>query len=724
MADTLDSPEPQVAPAGEAPAPYIPTEDERKLVAEVNAKFEKWRNERRPFDVQCFINAAMLRGKQRMVWNEGLAKLQERPVGASRVNLIVNRILPKIRARLAKFTKNRPVPVVVPASQDREDFLNARATQRVLEYEHRRAGLEAKYKEALLWSQTYGKGFWWIYWDPAATARVQRKNPLGGEDIEEIVAGDVAVEVGSPFEFFPSDPGKMRLADQPEIMRAKYRLLDDVKVRYKDKAPYIGGEAKRDQAFQYERQISTLNARETPGMGDTTVTGVGEPAKDGGDYVLVKELFTKPCGKYPNGRYVVIAGDVLLKNQDFLPYGFGDYANPYPCVEFNDTETAGNFWPTTHIEQMLGLQQEYNNLRSSLQEHIRLMKHPKVFVPEQFRMSKSSWTNEPGEVIRYVAMPGIPPPTPWNPPAISSDTWRLLDIMSKEFDEVTNIYPAMQGAVGQASSGFQTNLLQEAADSVHAPDIRQHEMSLEDAYFKIRRIIAQGWDIPRLVSVAGRNYEPEVFEFSSDQIDENADIVIQTGSALSNSPAVRSQQVFELYKSGLLGDPNDPEVRRQALGLLSLNTQEDMQEITHRDESLARLENLEISKGMEVEFPKPWENHNIHWTFHTDQLKSPEIRQWPRENVMALVAHVVMHAKYIDPNKAISIALEFGLNDLIPLIQPPMPPGPPPGMAAPPPGPPGPPPPGPPPPLPPPDLPPPPPEQAPPGPPEAVGPAQ
>lgn len=666
-------------PEAEArPAEYQPTPDEQKLIAEVDGKFEKWRMERRPHDVQGFINAAMIRGKQRVVWNEGLARLEQRPVGPHRVNLVVNRILPKIRARLAKFTKNRPVPVVVPASSDREDFLNARATQKVLEYVQRKVNLEGRYKEALLWSATYGKGFWWIYWDPSARGMVQKKDPISGIVVEEVVMGDVAVEVGSPYEVFPSDPGKIRIADQPEIMRVKYRLLDDVRQRYKDKAGYIVGEAKRDEAFMYERQIATLNARETPGLGDKS-SGVGPEAKDGGDYVLVKELFTKPCGKYPEGRYVVVGGGVLLKMQGFLPYGFHNFANPYPVVEFNDTETAGNFWPTTHVEQMVGLQQEYNALRSGLQEHIRLMKHPKVFVPEQFRMAKNSWTTEAGEVIRYVAMPGIPPPTPWVPPAISSDTWRLLDMMNKEFDDVTNIYPAMQGATGQATSGFQTNLLQEAADSVHAPDIRQHEMSLEDAYFKIRRLIAAGWDVPRLVAVTGKNYEPEVFEFSSDQIDENADIIIQTGSALSTSPAVRSQQVFEMYKSGILGDPADPEVRRQALGLLSLNTQENMQEVTHRDETLARLENLEVSRGEEVEFPKPWENHNIHWTFHTDQLKSPEIREWPREHVMALVSHVVMHAKYIDPNKAISIAQEFGLVDLIPLIAPPMPPAPPQG---------------------------------------------
>ena len=671
MTDPTSQPPAQPAVAPELTSPVDQPEEVRKLVLEVDSKFEEWRNARRPHDVQWFPNGSMLRGKQRVVWNEGLAKLQEKPAAAHRSNLVVNRILPKIRARMAKFLKNRPMPTVVPASQDREDFLNARATQKVLEYIHRKQNLEAKYKEALGWSQVTGKGYWWVYWNPTATARVQRTNGIGGQTTEEVVDGDVAIEVGSPFEMLVSDHAKSSLRDQPEIMRVKFRLVDDVRVRYPDKAKAIEGEAPRSEVFQYERQLSNLS-----GGADSAAGGYKDPRGVGsegtkGDFVLVKELFTKPCGKFPKGRYVVVAGGVLLKQVDELPYGFDNFDNPYPVVEFNDTDTAGQYWPTTHIEQMTGLQEDYNGLRRALQEHIRLLKHPKIFVPEQFRMPKNAWTTEAGEVIRYVAMPGIAPPTPWNPPPISSDVWRLLDTMRQEFDDVTNIYPAMQGAVGQATSGFQTNLLQEAADSVHAPDIRQHEQSLEDAWMKVRRLVAQGWDVPRLVSVTGRNFEPEVFEFSNDQIDENADIIIQSGSALSTSPAVRSQQVFELFNSGMLGDNKDPEVRRVALSLLSLNTQESMQEITHRDETLARLENLEISRGVEVEFPKPWENHNVHWTFHTDQLKSPDIRNWPPERRIALIAHVVMHAKFVNPQNAVSIAQEFGLTELIPLISPP-----------------------------------------------------
>lgn len=677
---TAPPPSPLTGPAG-APSPEEPKvaktlspEAAAKVVAEVNEKFTQWRDARRPYEIQWFTNAAMLRGNHYVNWNESKGMLEAKPAPPHRVRLAINRILPKIRARIAKFTKNRPTPLVVAASTDREDRINARATQKVLEYVQRKLQVELRYKEAVLWSAQCGKGFWWLRWDAETLGRVQSTDPFTGEQtITDVKLGDVSLESGSPFEVFVADMGIMRLADQPEIMRVKMRPIDGLKARFPQHAAAIKAEVAPGEIFQYERQIANLGAR------NSAYGAVNEQEKVL-THCAVKEHFIAPCATYPKGAYRVVIGDVLVKHLDQLPLGFHTMANPYPVVEFPDIETAGQFWPTTHIEQMVGLQQEYNHFRSRMAEHLRMMIFPKIIVPEQFRMGKEAWTSEAGQIVRYLAIAGLPGPQVWNPPNLSSDAWKMLDSLKQEFDDVTNIFPAMQGAVGTATSGFQTNLLQEAADSVHGPDIRLHELAMEDAAMKMRRIMKQGYDIPRLVAVVGKNYQPDVFEFSADQIDEHADIVIQTGSALSNSPATRSQQVFELYNSGLLGDPTTPEARRAALGLLSLNTQEEMQELSHRDDEQARLETLEAERGIPIESPKPWENHDVHWAVHTDQLKAPGTRDWPQERVRALVLHTVLHGRFINPQNAQSIAQEFGLTEILHLFTPPpAPPGPPAG---------------------------------------------
>src|SRR5690606_28528860 len=124
------------------------------------------------------------------------------------------------------------------------------------------------------------------------------------------------------------------------------------------------------------------------------------------------------------------------------------------------------------------------------------------------------------------------------PDPIVADTWRHLDIIRQEMDTITNLWPASHGNTGGTNSGFQVNLLQEAANSVHAPDIRLHELAWEEAMYKLRRMAKQFYTVPRMLSVRGKNSGPEVFEFYQNNIDEHAEIRIFTGSALASSPAV------------------------------------------------------------------------------------------------------------------------------------------------------------------------------------------
>jgi hypothetical protein len=669
---------------------YNPTDDEKKVIGDVNSKFEKWKSDRRPHEVQWFINASFVRGQQYVEWSVIEGKLKTSPAPSHRVRLAVNRILPKFRARLAKFLKSRPVPIVVPASTDREDKLNARATQKVLDYLWRKQRLETKYRDALLWATTTGKGFWWFYWDEGQMARMKMDSPVPGLPAQTVDAplGDVCVEVGSPFEVLVADPSASHLSEQPEIMRIKLRDLSEIKKRYPKESKFIKGDTTSNEVFHYERQIASLTSR-----GMTATSSGGQHAYRGDEkdnpnaqYVTVKELFQKPCGDYPNGRYIVVAGDVLLKEEDALPYGFtGD--NPYPCVEFTDVSCPGQFWPTTIVEQLIGLQKEYNLIRSKVAEQLRLMAFPKLMAAKQHQIPEGSWTSEPGEFIEFIALPGIPPPTPFHPPNIAGDAWRTIDLIKSEFEDITHIFPAAEGNVGEATSGFQTNLLQEAADSVHAPDIRGHELSIEESAFKMRALMKQGYTVPRLIAITGRNYEPDVFEFSAESIDEHADIVVQAGSALPMLKGAKIQSVMELWNSGLLGDQNDPENKRKTLGLLEMGEFEGAMETSRRDEDLAKLENTQVMHDQPVEPPEFFENHDIHYAVHTDELKSAEAMNWPPQRRLALISHILLHFKFINPQAAAGLAQEYGLNGLIPPPAPPpgAPPGPPPGPPGPPP---------------------------------------
>jgi hypothetical protein len=661
--------------------------DSKDLAAEVNDKFTKWREQRRPYESTWFLTTAMVRGLHNVYWHDILQRVRLREEPEYRHRSVINHMLPKFKARQAKFLKNRFDPLIVPASTDREDKMNAEATQMALRYITRKLAWESKYRSVLNWANTCAKGFIWISWDESAIGRM--KNPMDGQ-VTEAALGDIHLEVGSPFEILVSDLGVAHIGEQMEIMRVRTRTKAEVLGRYPELREKLesGGDA-ISESFHFQRQIASMSQR----------GGGGQDSKELEKMYVVKELFTRPDSVHPKGRYVVVITDEVVRNMNELPYEYYlDPSNPYPVVEFPDMEVAGQFWPPTLMEQLTPLQKEYNTVRSKAVEQIKLAAHPKIIVSALSQFPEGAWTDEPGEIIRVLNPPGVAPPEVISPGNLSQDAWNLIRLLREEFDSVSNIYPASQGATGQASSGFQTNLLQEASDSVHAPDIRLHELAMEDLCRKIRKLMILGYTEPRLLSITNRNSLPYVMEFSTENIDEHAEIVIWTGSALSQSPAVRTQQVLELVDKGLLGNVGaDPEARRKALGLVNLYGIGELQAEERRDEEAARLENEDTKNAQPISHPYPWENHAIHWAIHTDLMKSPEAKILPQEQFDAMVEHLIFTAKWINPNQAVELALEFGRQDLLQELQPPPPPPPPPGQA-PPPSPEGPPPPGPPPP--------------------------
>ncbi len=636
--------------------------------AEVNEKYTKWRAAKRPVEIRWFLNSAAVRGLFNLRWNDAIGQLDTVRVPQHKLRPSINKIIPKYRQRKAKFLKNRYTPVIVPASSDREDKMNATASQSALEYSSRKKGLEKIYRQVLDMTLTYGKAFIWLYWDNNDNALMT--NPEGGQQVQAPL-GDVCYEAGDPFEVLVPDMGIQRLADQPEVMRVRAVPLQELKKKY-GQVPGIDdlkGDSSADDLFMYQRQIASLATRTNAGL----LGGLNDQSRKDLNYITRKELITKPNGQFPNGRYIVVAGDLVLKYQEEMPWGFKDMENPYHAVEFTDIDMANQFWSSSMVEQLYGVQQEYNDLRAKLVNHMNKQVHPKVIVSVHSKWPQNAWNDEAGEVIRVVTPPGVMTPQIITPPAIATDLWNNLNIIRQEMDEISGLPPVAAGETGQATSGFQVNLLQEATDSVHAPDIRGHELAFEELYRKVRKMMAQGYDIPRLISIAGRAHIPDVVEFSQNNIDENADIIVYTGSALSNSPAVRTQQVLELWNTGLLQDDMNPaEGKRRALAMLDENGIGEFQEEKRRDEEKARLENLNITKGQHVRPPLPFDDHQIHYMVHTDQMKSPEFDlSWDELKQKELFAHTLMHMRYIAPDQAINTAMDLGMYELIPILLPP-----------------------------------------------------
>lgn len=647
--------------------------DPAKELEDTKRKYAQFAQQRKPFESAWFVNAAFLRGQQRVQYNDALGTLVTPVVPASRIQHSINRIRPKVAARLAKFFKNRPKPVVVPASGDYLDLINARATEQFLNYQWYRQHLEEKYRDARLWATVASKGFLWIRWNESAQAKIRFPDPLTGAYKDEVLpVGDIEVETGSPFEVYPADNTLPRIGQQPEFIRAKLRDRKEVKARWGDKLRSLDGQGEDVSSTQRTLdRIGALNKRQDD---RTTATG---PAAGHSTQILVLEHFKAASATHPNGCYKVVVGDELVDYRDALPHGFALHTdNPYPVVEISDSYAPGQFWNTTLVEQMIDLQREYNFIRNLVLENLRMMARPKVIFYKQHNLPEGAFTTAPGEILEITYVPGVPAPQVLQPAGIAGDAWQLLALIVREFDDLTLIYPSAVGKTGDATSGYQTNLLQEATDSVHAPDIRSDELAIQDLAWKIRRIAKQTYTAPRLIAVLGENSAPEVLAFSQDQIDEYAEVRIQAGSMLPDLKTARLQTTQGMYKDGLFGPPQDPAVRRRVLSLLDMGGLEAVQAEERAPTDEAFREQQQVVQGSAIKPAQFFQDHAAHLQIHQTDLMSPRFQSLPMPVQQQAIAHVITHYDFMNPMLAQGLRVQYNLVGL-PVATPPMPPPPP-----------------------------------------------
>ena len=674
-----------------------PTVDPSKVVSEVMANFGQWREYRRPHEGGWYVNGAMLRNQQHVQFDDSLGKLTSPITPSYRVRLAINKIRPKVRARLAKFFKTRPRPTVIPASTERRDIMNARATEKFFAYIWEACNLEAKYKDARMWATIGFHGYWWFSWDTTRTGRVSQTDPLTGKT--EVVSqqiGDVNIEIGSPFELLVKDPAIPRLGSQPEIQRVRLVSAAEAVERY----PHLNKLQAEGETTAGANSISVYPDR-LAALRQTSVAG-NIPRRQTDQWLQV-EQFTAPCAKYPKGRIMVVIGNQLARYEEELPYNMWDMAeNPYPVVDFTDQLTPGQYFGATYLEGLIDLQREYNFLRELISENIRAVARPKIIVYKQHNLPDGAWTNASGEVVEMSWVPGLPPPQIVQAANVANDCWNLLNLIDREFDSISQIYPSSEGKVADATSGFQTNLLQEASDSVHAPDIREDELSMQQAARKIRRIAKLGYDVPRLLTIGGVNSMPEMLEFHKDQINEASEVRIQVGSMMPDLKASKIQTTLAIAEKGLFGNTQDPKVQRRILSMLDIGGFDVIQEEDRRDSDDADQENMAIASGQGVKPAQFFEDHGMHIARHEGYLKTEEFRQLAPPLQQVLIAHTITHYDWSNPNMGQALRRQYGLEKL-PIATPPPPPAPPalpPGPGAPPPPPGGPAPSGPPPPPP------------------------
>lgn len=644
---------------------YEPSEDEKRIVASVKKKYRQRDGTKKAYEKTWFINHAAILGQHNLVWNE-FNRAFEIPLRApsNRTRLIVNYMMSYWRRTKARLTAHRPGLHVAPATTDEEDVEISRLSLHTLEGEFERLCFQKVLKE-FVGLGLEGNAFMMPRWDPWGGPVMMEDRPVMasdpmtgtespqvdemGQPVTERVpvtdefgrtlhVGEICLDIVSGFEI-DKDEHATSTEDARWIMRSTIRHLDWIKEHYQEKGRYVQGEE------VYANNLYLKRHRQLVGMLGAGAIEGGEREQEAKDSAVVHEYWERPSLKNPEGKLVVVAGEVLLHSGPNPYRRMLEAGIPIPICHFGEVKIPNRFWMMSMIEQAFPLNKNLNRARSMEVENRNLHGRPKVLIPKICKVREGSFDAEAGEKVSYMPGPrGEKPEFMW-PQSTAAATQAEIQHSISDIQEVLSYHEVSRGILPSANiPGVAVDKLQQADDTV----LGDTEGILRDAITKIGRMIlclaAEFWDEDRLVKVTGDGDAVVAKYVSGRQLSGEKqanyyDVRMIERSTMWRDPDQQRKMVEELMKMGLL----DPVAHRSLiLKMLDQSSVEDVFQDDRLDQQHAWQENESMQTGQPA-MPRDFENHEIHLSVHNRFRKSERYRALPPELQTVLDQHCEMH---------------------------------------------------------------------------------
>lgn len=622
------------------------TASAKEMIDFVEKEFEKRQKERVPFELQWRLNIAFMEGNQYIQINEVAQTLDRVPESYWwEEREVFNHIAPNIEARQARLGKMRPILKVRAGSSEKADIRATKVSTQLLSTIQHEQKIRNKLHEIIRWIEVTGTCCIKNVWNPEAGPLVPQIDPQTGEPMIDpetgqpvsMREGDLEVIVCPAPEIFPESPFCQKIQDNRSIIHAKIYPVDAIK------------EIWDVEVTAEETKAIRLQALLTGGgfIGKTYSTGMNESLKKS---AIVKEYHERPSKQYPQGRFIVVANHKLLHFGP-LPYRVDkDGALGLPFEKICCVERPGLFWGRTIIERLIPIQRRYNALRNRKAEYLAAS-------------SIGGWTVEENSVDindleasggsrGYICVyrSGTQPPRKTEnvglPPAFETEEQTLLTEFSilSGVSEMSRQSKAPPGV----KSGVAMSLALEQDETRLADTANNIEEGLVECGSQWLRLLKQFVKMPRLVRVAGKDNVVDVLDWNASDL-KPEDVIMDSFSALSESPTQRRQMVFDLLGMGLFHNPDtgniDRPARTRIMEMLQFLDWEGVDDDDQLHSAKAERENRQLASGNQL-MPVHYDYHLLHIKRHNEFRLSTEyealIMQMPQIEQLFDV-HVMTH---------------------------------------------------------------------------------
>jgi hypothetical protein len=656
----------------------------QEWVSWVETEFTKCKNARLPFERQWYLNLAFANSRHYVspveVPGQGF-RLTAPRAPAWRVRLVVNKVRSAVRKETAKLSVSRPVPTVVPATNEEEDFTAAQVAEQILKTAFGTADFLRTYRSWIWWGSICGVSFLKSYWspnEPDSDLQMPLKprlgmdgqplmNPQTGEPImgeTEFVKGKIVTERITPFHIFVPDLLAEDLNKQPYIIHCTTRSPIWVE---------------RNFGFK-----PTPDTRASNTIMESAFI-IAKNSEQHLDSVLVKEVWLKKDAHpdFPEGGLLTIISNRVVQHLEKWPWPFPEY----PFYKYDGIPT-GSFYSDSIIVDLIPLNKEYNRTRSQMIEIKNMMGKPKFLYPKG-SINPRQISSEPGQGIPYI--PGFDKPTVIAGVEVPASMHNELDRLNEDFDDISGQHEVSRGeAPTSITSGTAISYLQEQDDANLTYQVASIEYAIELLGKHYLKYVTRYWDEERLIKITGKDNDFEAKKWKGSDLRGNTDVKIQSGSALPYSKAARQAMVTEFMQYGWIDPATGLEImqlggfdkavnqmlvdkkqaQRENMKMCDLTEEqckqtmvppsyvhpETQEEMYHEDgegnyytEPLIDPGTGEENPEAELWMPQPpipvnsWDDHEQHVHWHNQYRKTQEFELLEDHKKEAFELHVQMH---------------------------------------------------------------------------------
>jgi len=529
-------------------------------------------------------NASYLCGQQNVQIIGGMLK----PIPSKfpeHTKVIANKILPAVINDIAVATKTSPTFDIIPAGTDEDDKATTKACQKIFPYIQRMNDPHLHRKGVVLWYDIDGVGWRKVYWNPYH--KIIGENPLPNEEghnpelkpLEPLYQGEVIIELVPNNELI-WDYRIKDLSKLPWIIHHKTVTLGEIRRRFgKDIANQIpssllheGNNQNQDGSFEVQvmGELAAFSSIYTS-TGDRT-----ENLSDNDKLVNYYEFWHIMDQNMPQGAYAVALGDidsenaVLAANQPYPKEQYPHQELPFiPAAPLSIDGILSTAPP--RISQARPLQREYNYLRSHILDRVDATGNSVIVVGRDANVNFKKMTNCNANIIEVDGpyakgaidrQMGIP---------IEASVFAHLETIRNDIDELFAFHEPSKGKMpaGGPKSAIGLQVLKEGDDTQLSPMVIGLDRVDEKIVYQALTLALANYE-DRLIEVVGKDNQWTLEKINIKELTGKINVIVRTGSSLPLNKTIEAEKTIFAWQSGLLGNPQDPNIRQRVLKALDL----------------------------------------------------------------------------------------------------------------------------------------------------------